>query len=109
MQAAISRAAQIDRALYDTLGACIFTAFGFSLQPGLVADLLNARYGWGVAADIGPALGKQTLALEREFNRRAGFTAAHDRIPEYMRTEPLPPHGSVFDVPDHDLDNVFNW
>ncbi|HSB78762.1 MAG TPA: aldehyde ferredoxin oxidoreductase C-terminal domain-containing protein [Candidatus Methylomirabilis sp.] len=109
VQGATSRAAQIDRALYDTLGACIFTAFGFSLQPGLVADLLNARYGWGVTADIGPALGKETLALEREFNRRAGFTAAHDRIPEYMRTEPLPPHGSVFDVPDSDLDSIFNW
>jgi aldehyde:ferredoxin oxidoreductase len=108
-QAGVSRAAQIDRALYDTLGACIFTAFGFSMDRGVIAEVLNARYGWGVGPEIGPALGKETLALEREFNRRAGFTAAHDRMPEFMRLEPLPPHNAVFDVPEADLDNVFNW
>ena len=109
VQAATSRAAQIDRAAYDTLGACIFTAFGFSVDRTVIPDLLNARYGWQVAADIVQAMGKETLSLEREFNRRAGFTAADDRIPEWMRTEPLPPHNSVFDVPDADLDAIFNW
>jgi aldehyde:ferredoxin oxidoreductase len=108
-QPAVSRAAQIDRALYDTLGACIFTAFGFSMDRGVVADLLNARYGWGVGPEIGQALGKETLSLEREFNRRAGISAAADRIPEYMRTEALPPNNSVFDVTDADLDGIFDW
>ena len=54
-------------------------------------------------------LGKETISLEREFNRRAGFTPADDRIPEYMRTEPLPPHNSVYDASDEDLDSIFNW
>ena len=62
-----------------------------------------------VSADILQVLGKEALKLEREFNRRAGFTPAQDRLPEYMTKEPLPPLGPVFDVPAEDLDNVFNW
>jgi aldehyde:ferredoxin oxidoreductase len=109
VQAATSRAAQIDRAMYDTLGACIFTAAGFSVDRAVIPDLLNARYGWQVGPEITEKLGKETLSLEREFNRRAGFTAADDRIPEWMRAEPLPPHNAVYDVPDADLDGIFNW
>ncbi len=38
-----------------------------------------------------PDLGKQTIEMELEFNRGAGFTKAHDRLPEWMTREPLPP------------------
>jgi aldehyde:ferredoxin oxidoreductase len=109
VQAAASRVAQINMTAYDTLGACIFTRSGFGLVPETVAALLNARYDWHVGDDILQVLGRETLSLEREFNRRAGFTAADDRLPEWMTTEPLPPHNSVFDVPEQDLDGVFNW
>ena len=105
----LSRGSQINMAGFDTLGACIFTGFGFMAAPDVIAELLNGRYGWGVGPDILQVLGKETLGLEREFNRQAGFTRVHDRIPEYMRTEPLPPHNSVFDVSEADLDDVFNW
>jgi nucleoside-diphosphate-sugar epimerase len=44
---------------------------------------------------------------EREFNRRAGFTSAHDRLPEWLTREKLPPFEAVFDVPEEDLDNIF--
>ena len=106
---ATSRAAQINMAGFDTLGACIFAGFGFMVNPEVIPDLLSARYGWQVGSDILQVLGKETISLEREFNRRAGFTAADDRIPEYMRTEPLPPHNSVFDASAEELDSVFNW
>ena len=106
---ATSRAAQINMAGFDTLGACIFAGFGFMVNPEVIPDLLNARYGWQVGADILQVLGKETIAMEREWNKRAGFTAADDRIPEYMRTEPLPPHNSVFDASESDLDDIFNW
>lgn len=108
-QAALSRTKQINMAGYDTLGACIFAGFGFSVVPDVIAMLLNARYDWNVGTDILQVLGKETLILEREFNRRAGFSSAQDRLPEYMTKEPLPPLGPVFDVPEADLDNVFNW
>jgi len=52
-------------------------------------------------------LGKQTIRLEREFNRLAGFTRADDRLPEWMTREPVPPTGAVFDVPEEDLDRIF--
>lgn len=106
---AISRGAQINSAGFDTLGACLFAGFGFMTAPEVISELLNARYGWQVGTDILQLLGKETLTFEREFNRRAGFTAADDRIPEYMRTEPLPPHNAVFDATDEDLDGMFNW
>jgi aldehyde:ferredoxin oxidoreductase len=108
-QAAVSRTAQINMAGYDTLGACIFAGFGFAASPESIRDLINARYGWGVGRDFLQVLGRQTLKLEREFNRRAGFTPAHDRLPEWMRREPLPPHNAVFDVPDEELDGLFDW
>ncbi|HSB79915.1 MAG TPA: aldehyde ferredoxin oxidoreductase C-terminal domain-containing protein [Candidatus Methylomirabilis sp.] len=104
-----SRGAQVNMAGFDTLGACIFAGFGFMVAPEVIPDLLNARYGWQVGPDILQVLGRETISLEREFNRRAGFTPADDRIPEYMRSEPLPPHNSVFDATPEDLDGVFNW
>jgi aldehyde:ferredoxin oxidoreductase len=94
---------------YDTLGACLFAGFGFAKAPGSIRDLLNARYGWSVGDDILQELGRETLTLERAFNRLAGFGPQDDRIPEWMTKEPLPPHNSVFDVPDEDLDGLLEW
>ncbi len=108
-QVTVSRSAQINMAGFDTLGACIFAGFGVGTAPETIRDLLNARYGWDVGADVLRVLGKQTLTLEREFNRRAGFTAKDDRLPEWMRQEAIPPHNTVFDVPDEELDQVFDW
>jgi aldehyde:ferredoxin oxidoreductase len=110
VQVALSRAKQISMAGYDTLGACIFAGFGFAVSPpGTIAKLLNARYGWNVPDDILQVLGKETLKLEREFNRRAGFTAEDDRIPAWMTREPLSPTNNVFDVAGEDLDSLYNW
>jgi aldehyde:ferredoxin oxidoreductase len=106
---AVSRGAQINSAGFDTLGACLFAGFGLLAAPEVISEILNARYGWQVGTDILQVLGRETLTIEREFNKRAGFTAADDRIPEYMRTEPLPPHNSVFDTAEADLDSMFNW
>jgi aldehyde:ferredoxin oxidoreductase len=71
--------------------------------------MLNARYGLSLTTDDVSALGKSILKLERDFNRRAGFTQADDRLPEYFRDEALAPHNTKFDIPDKDLDSVFNW
>ena len=108
-QAALSRTAQINMAGYDSLGACIFAGFGYAAAPQTIPALIKARYGWEAPADFLQVLGRETLQLEREFNRRAGFTSADDRLPEWMRREALAPMNAVFDVPEADLDNVFNW
>ncbi|MFH1636711.1 MAG: aldehyde ferredoxin oxidoreductase C-terminal domain-containing protein [Chloroflexota bacterium] len=108
-QADLSRGGQISMAGYDTLGVCIFAGFGFAAAPETISALLNARYGWDVDENILQELGRETLELEREFNKGAGFTSADDRIPEWMTREPVAPTNAVFDVPAEDLDNVFNW
>ena len=46
--------------------------------------------------------------MEREFTRRAGFTPKDDRLPEWMTKEPLSPHNTVFDVPEEELDHIFD-
>ncbi len=106
-QVALSRGAQYAMAGYDSLGACIFAGFGFGADPQVVPALLNSRYGWAVDEGFLRQLGKESVQLEREFNRRAGFTAADDRLPEWMTQEPLPPHNAVFDVPEAEMDSIF--
>lgn len=54
-------------------------------------------------------LGKSVLENERNFNFKAGLSAADDRLPEYFKTEPLAHHDVTFGVKDEDLDMVFNW
>ncbi|GAG81520.1 unnamed protein product, partial [marine sediment metagenome] len=108
-QAKVSRDAQIKMAGYDTLGSCIFAGFGFADAPETISGLLNARYGTNFTDDALLELGRETLIYEREFNRRAGFTKADDRLPEWMTREPLPPHITVFDVPEEDLDSLFDF
>jgi aldehyde:ferredoxin oxidoreductase len=109
VQRDVSLNAQLNMAGYDTLGACSFAGFGYAATPdGVIKRLLRARYGWDDLPDnVLQDLGKQAIKMEREFNRRAGFTAKDDRLPEWMTKEPLPPHNSVFDVPDETLDSIF--
>lgn len=108
-QVALSRTSQINMAGYDSLGVCIFAAFGFGAAPECVPGLIKVQYGWDVPADFLQMLGRQTLKLEREFNRQAGFTADDDRLPQWMGEEPLPPHNVVFDVAPEELDTLFDW
>ena len=108
-QVEVSRAAQYNMAGYDTLGACIMAGFGYAATPdGVIKRLLAACYGWEDLPDnILQELGKETTRLELEFNRRAGFTVKDDRLPAWMTREPVPPHNTVFDVPDEQLDSIF--
>jgi aldehyde:ferredoxin oxidoreductase len=46
--------------------------------------------------------------MEREFNKRAGFTAKDDRLPEWMTREAIPENGAVFDVSEEVLDHIFD-
>jgi len=110
VQRDVSLNAQLNMAGYDTLGACIFAGFGYAATPDFVVKrLLAARYGWDDLPDnILQELGKQTIKMEREFNRRAGFTKEDDRLPEWMTKEPIPETGHVFDVSEEVLDHIFD-
>jgi aldehyde:ferredoxin oxidoreductase len=109
-QKEVSLNAQLNMAGYDTIGACIFAGFGYASTPdGVVRRLLRARYGWNDIPDnVLRDLGSQTIRIEREFNRRAGFAAQDDRLPQWMTKETLPPHNAVFDVSEQELDDIFS-
>ena len=102
--------AQLNMAGYDTLGACIFAGFGYASTPdAVIKRLLQARYGWDDLPDNTlQALGKETIKMEREFNRRAGFTKEDDRLPKWMTEEAIPETGAVFDVSEEVLDHIFD-
>jgi aldehyde:ferredoxin oxidoreductase len=42
-------------------------------------------------------LGKEILSIEHQFNLSAGSIMV-ERLPEFFEVEPLPPHGTVYDV-----------
>jgi aldehyde:ferredoxin oxidoreductase len=102
--------AQLNMAGYDSLGACIFAGFGYAATPdGVVKRLLQARYGWDDLPDnILQSLGKEVIKMEREFNKRAGFTKEDDRLPKWMTKEAIPENGAVFDVSEEVLDHIFD-
>ncbi len=111
-QAELSRNLQVATAAVDSTGMCLFIAFAILDQPDTfqaLIDLLNGFLGSSLTADDVTALGQKVLTTEREFNAAAGFTKADDRLPAYMKKEPLAPHNVVFEVPDEELDQVFNW
>jgi len=111
-QVDLSRNLQIATAAVDSTGMCLFIAFAIMDQPETfqaLLDLLNSFYGLNLTADDVVALGKSVLKNERDFNTRAGFTAAHDRLPEFFTKDPLPPHGVLFKVPGEELDKLYNW
>jgi aldehyde:ferredoxin oxidoreductase len=111
-QIELSRNLQIATAAIDATGMCLFIAFAILDQPETfqaLIDLLNAFYGVNLTGDEVSALGKKILTMERDFNKRAGFTRQQDRLPEYFKKESLPPHDVVFQVTDEELDKVFNW
>lgn len=111
-QAELSQNLQIATAAVDSTGMCLFIAFAVLDQPETfqaLIDLLNSYYELSLTADDVAALGKSVLQNERDFNARAGFTAQDDRLPRYFQRESLPPHNVTFDVPDEELDKVFQW
>ena len=111
-KADLSLTFQAATAFIDSTGYCLFIAFpildiakGWEGMAETVAGVTGQNVTGADVVDIG----KEVLKKERLFNERAGFTAADDRPPEFMRYEQLPPHNVVWTVTDEDLDKVFAW
>lgn len=107
-----ARAMQIGTAAVDSTGLCLFVYFGIADNPGgyqALIDMINAQYGINLTANDVDELGKSVLRVERDFNKRAGFTNAHDRLPEFMEYEPIEPHNVVWDFTPEEIDEVMNF
>jgi len=96
---------QVMTGALDLLGVCMFTGpviAGMGKWAGILSAMLGEE--WTPQQLMEEA--ERMLALEHDFNRRAGFSEVDDRLPEHFSEEPLPPTGSVFDVPGEALDRV---
>lgn len=105
-----SRAMQIGTAAVDSTGMCLFVYFGVADNPAgyqALIDMINAQYGINLTAGDVDKLGESVLKVERAFNRAAGFTNAHDRLPEFFEYEPCPPHNVVWDFTPEEIDKVY--
>ena len=108
-QMELSQGLQVATAVIDTVGLCLFVAFAVLDIPDAnqaIVDMVNARFGLSLGGDDVGALGQKVLGTEIDFNRRAGFNELHDRLPRFFETDPVKPHGTVFDVPNEDLDKT---
>ena len=82
---------QVVMAAADSLGFCIFGRGVTNTHLDLIARAINDAVGTRLDAGFFQALGRETLKLEAEFNRQAGFTAEDDELPAFFYDEPLPP------------------
>uniref|UniRef100_A0A7C5ELM2 Aldehyde ferredoxin oxidoreductase n=1 Tax=Desulfobacca acetoxidans TaxID=60893 RepID=A0A7C5ELM2_9BACT len=104
----LSRNLQVATAAIDSTGLCLFVAFAVLDNPDAlpcILEMINARYGLSLTGEDITALGSQVLKDERSFNREAGFTKAHDRLPEFFK-EYLKPHNVTWDFTDEEVDRV---
>ncbi len=107
-----ARAMQIGTAAIDSTGMCLFVYFGVADNPEgyqALIDMINAQYGINLTAADVDELGKSVLRVELDFNKRAGFTNAHDRLPEFMEYEALEPHNVVWDFTPEEIDEVMKF
>lgn len=107
-QKELSLKLQLISAMLDSTGLCLFARPPVISDPQLMVDMLNGIFGWNWSTDDLDQSNRELLRTELEFNARAGITSTDYRIPEYMREEPLSPHNTVFDVPDSELDAIFD-
>ncbi|MHA1450582.1 MAG: aldehyde ferredoxin oxidoreductase C-terminal domain-containing protein [Candidatus Hodarchaeales archaeon] len=107
-KAELSRAFQATTAFIDSSGYCLFIAFAIlDIASGSEGMLESVQGFLGDTSIDVIGYGMDVLKKERAFNKKAGFTRAHDRLPEFFKNEPLPPHNVTFDVSDEELDKVF--
>lgn len=104
-----SKGIQPVMAFVDCTGICLFGGFALATPEGggaffeALGALLGRPFGPGDMIEMG----SRCLKVEHAFNRKAGLTAADDRLPEFFKTEPLEPTGATFNISDDALDSVF--
>ncbi len=104
-QVELSKNLQVAMTLFDNLGLCIFAGICCD-DPANLEHLVRMAAGkfggnWDLNRLMG--IGVQTLILEKQFNKMAGFTDADDRLPEFMYSEVLESVDTTFDISDEDL------
>ena len=104
-QIELSTTMQVAMATCDCLGLCMM-AFVCTADPtnvGYLCEMMAGKFGGEWDANKLFGIGIQNLSLELEFNKRAGFTSADNKFPDFMYIETLPSTGSIIDFTEDDL------
>ena len=88
-------------AALDSTGACLFTTFGIGADE--LAALMSAVSGIPYSTEEFMKAGDRVWNLERQFNLRAGLTAADDTLPERILKDPIKTGPSKGEVNHLDL------
>jgi aldehyde:ferredoxin oxidoreductase len=101
---------QVVMAAADSLGFCIFGRGVTNTHLDLIATAVNNAVGTDLDAGFFEELGRETLRLEAEFNRQAGFTVEDDELPAFFYDEPLPPSNKAARFHGQEIrDSVDRW
>jgi aldehyde:ferredoxin oxidoreductase len=92
---AASFEAQRVMAASDSLGICIFGRVVTDTNADFIIDAMNNALGTDFPTSFYDEIGVETLRLEHEFNRQAGFTDDDDDLPNFFYDESLPPMNRV--------------
>ena len=95
--------------MFDCTGLCLFCIGALAPHPNLILELINARFGWDKDLDWLNTMYLEMMRLEHDFNARAGFTKLDNRFNEAFTERELPELGTVFDVPDAELDRILKF
>ena len=88
---AVSLDMQAMCAAVDSLGLCVFGRSVTNEHVDFIVQAINDAHGVELPESFFVQLGKETLKLEDQFNRSAGFTDSDDELPEFFYKENLPP------------------
>jgi aldehyde:ferredoxin oxidoreductase len=106
-QATASKMSQIATLQWDSLGFCYFIG---SAVPELsqICDLIRAVHSHECLPEQIRRMAIKTLRIERDFNRKAGFGPAHDRLSEYFHTTENVDTGTICDIPESEIEDLMN-
>jgi aldehyde:ferredoxin oxidoreductase len=84
-KAGLVKAFQDATAAVDSMGLCLFTTFAWSLDN--MAPQMDAACEGDWSVERLAEAGERIWNLERDYNNKAGFTAADDKLPERLMKE----------------------
>jgi aldehyde:ferredoxin oxidoreductase len=103
--ARLSQEQQHINAAIDASGFCMF------LMPNMeqIRAFYAAYFGDDISRETFLDMTWQCLSDEWEFNKRAGWTAADDKMPDCMKVDPVGPEGArvVFDIEDDIIQDTY--
>ena len=71
---------------------------------GALLEMISAASGEEWTPERLFGTGKQILDTELDFNKRAGMSHKDYKLPKFLRDEALPPHNTVNDVDEREME-----